>query len=921
MRKHERLVACASRVYRAARALCPRAVRRQYGDDMQATFEALCRDAAARGSLAVVALLGREITDVAVASFRARRPAVSDVVQTFRSAGRAGLKACTTDAAGLKACTTPDSIHDRSPIVTAISQDVRYALRMLRRQPGFASIAVITLALGIGANTAVFTVVNGVLLRPLPYADPDRLIILLYGRAERMGPFYSPPNYLDVTAQSGVFTSHAAFNQAIANLTGRGDPERVQGADVTWPFFGVLGVTAGIGRVFTESDAATDPHVVVISDGFWRRQFGARREAIGATLQLDGRPYTVMGVAPPDVSLPRGAEFWRPLVFEPNQIAPRARGAQWISPIARLKPGITLEQANSAMDVVAQRLAEQFPLTNRDRRMGATLLHELMVRNVRPALLVLLAAVTLVLLIACGNVANLLLARAKARTREVAVRAALGAGRRRLIQQFLAESLVLGVAGGAAGLLVAFWCTRVLVALGPASIPRLADVAIDWRVLVFTAACAIATSVVFGLAPAIASTGGAVARFIVNAGRGTIGATGTATRKALVICEMAVAVVLLVGAGLLVRSYERLLGVHPGFSPDGVLTFHVALPEAKYPSADAAYQFTTAFIDRLRQQPGVEHAAAIMGLPFDTEFSISTSFRRGNEPDSADNPSAGMRMITPDYFTTMRIPLLAGRVFDARDDSNAPEVVVINEQAAKRFWPDENPIGRDVRLGVRMVSGVRSGPKRIIGIVGDVKYGGLDLGAPPEIYLPHAQHPVSDLTIAVRSERDPLAIVPAARAVLTSLDPELPLADIMPMTDLVGRSIAERRFTMLLLASFAGVAVALAAIGVYGLLAYVVTQRTAEIGVRLAMGAAPADVVRLFVREGATLTIVGVAFGLLAALAGTRLLTTLLFGVTATDAATFTTVATVLALVALVASYVPARRAAHVDPMAALRAD
>jgi putative ABC transport system permease protein len=592
-----------------------------------------------------------------------------------------------------------------------------------------------------------------------------------------------------------------------------------------------------------------------------------------------------------------------------------------VSVVARLKPDVTLARANSAMDAVASRLAEQFPRTNADRRMQATVLHDLMVRDIRPALLVLLGAVTLVLLIACANVANLLLARAHGRAREVAVRAALGAGRARLVRQFLAESVVLGGIGGAAGLLVAFWCTRALIALGPATIPRLPDIGIDWRVLGFTMAVALATSVLFGLAPAIASTSGAIARFIVSAGRGAVGAASARTRKALVAVEMALAVVLLVGAGLLVRSYGRITNVDPGFSPDRVLTFHLALPEAKYATADAVSRFTGALVDRVAQSPGVESASAIMGLPLDTDFAISSSFLRAGEADSADSPVAGMRIITPSYFATMKIPLRSGRFFEAHDDAAGPEVVIINEQAAQRYWTGRNPIGQQLRLGVRLVSGVRSGQKTIVGVVGDVKYRGLDIAAPPEIYLPHAQHPVSDLTIAVRTAGDPLAFVPSARSELASLDRELPIADIYPMTNVVDRSVAERRFTMLLLAAFAGVAVALAAIGIYGVLAYLVSQRTSEIGVRLAMGATPRDVARLFVREGAALTVIGLAAGLLGAAAATRALQSLLFGVSATDTTTFAAVAGVLVAIALAASYVPARRAARVDPMTALRGD
>jgi putative ABC transport system permease protein len=572
------------------------------------------------------------------------------------------------------------------------------------------------------------------------------------------------------------------------------------------------------------------------------------------------------------------------------------------------------------MAIVADRLARDFPRTNKDRVMTALGLQDRIVRNIRPALLILLGAVTLVLLVACVNVANLLLARANGRTREVAVRAALGAGRGRLVQQFLAESLVLGIAGGMAGLVVAYWSTRALVALGPASIPRLGEVGLDWRVLAFTIAIAVLTSVVFGLVPALAATGDAVGRFVSTVGRGTVGPGSTSVRKTLVVCEMALAVVLLIGAGLLIRSYQRISDVNPGFSPDHLLTFHVALPEQKYKTSADAGRFMRDLVARAGSHPNVQHAAGIYGLPLDDTFGASSSFTRTGETDSADSPTAGMRIVTPDYFQTLKIPLKRGRLFDARDDENGPEVVAINEEAARRYWPGADPIGQQLRLGVRLAE-ARSGMKTIVAVVGDVKSRSLDGTVAPEVYVPYAQHQVDSLTIAVRTTGDPLAFVPAARADLASLDRDLPMAGVRTMDEVIGRSIAERRFTMLLLATFAAVAVLLAAIGVYGVLAYLVSQRTQEIGVRLAIGATPADVARLFVREGAGLTLIGVACGLAGAVAVTRTLSTLLFGVTTTDPLTFALVAALLALVALLASYVPARRAARVDPMTALRTD
>jgi putative ABC transport system permease protein len=504
---------------------------------------------------------------------------------------------------------------------------------------------------------------------------------------------------------------------------------------------------------------------------------------------------------------------------------------------------------------------------------------------------------------------------------ELAVRAALGAGRGRLVAQFLIESLALGGLGAVAGIGVAWAATRALVALAPAGIPRIAEVAIDGGALAFAVIVSAATSIVFGLVPAIATTGASFSRAIGGAGRGAVGPGGTRTRKALVMCETALASVLVVGAGLLARSYQRLSAVDPGFAADHVLTFHVALPEAKYPTAAAVQQMVTTLVQRLGGSPGIERAAAVFGLPLDSDFSASSSFTRTGEADSADSPSAGFRVVSPDYFATLRVPLRAGRLFDARDDGAGAEVVVINEEAARRYWPARNPVGQQIKVSVRLVTGAGTGVKTIVGVVGDVKYGGLDLTAPPEIYLPYAQQPVDSLTIVVRTAGEPLAAAALARRELASLDPELPIADVRTMEDLVGRSIAERRFTMLLLGVFAAIAVLLAAVGVYGVLAYLVAQRTQEIGVRLAMGASPSDVVRLFMREGAALAATGLVAGLLGAAAGARALGSLVFGVTTRDPATFAGVAVAMAVTAIAASYLPARRAARVDPMEALRTD
>jgi predicted permease len=893
-----RLVAAAVRTYAAALVVYPRRLRRRYGAEMRSTFGARCGDAGLRGSPAVFALLARELADLAVASVAARR----------------------TDHHPPQAAER-QHLQRRSHSMSALWQDIHYAARMLRRQPGFTIVAVLTLALGIGANTAVFTVVNGVLLRPLPYHDPDRLVVLLYGHPGRLTPWWSPLNYRDMVSGAAAFQDAAAFAPSTANLTGSGEPERIEGASVSWNYFNVLGVTMRGGRGFVAADGSGDADAVVISEGLWRRRYAGRGDTIGSAIHLDGRTRTIVGIAPARLQLPQKAEFWKPLVFSPRDLTPNNRGAQWISAVARLEPGGDVQGANAALQAVAARLAAEYNPTNGGTTAAAVPLHQRMVRNVRPTLLVLLGAVTLVLLIACVNVANLLLARAQSRTREVAVRAALGAGRGRLVRQFLAESILLGLLGGTAGLVAAAWCTRALVALGPASIPRLSDVAIDLRVLAFTIAIAAGTSVLFGLLPALSASGSRAARSIGSAGRGAVGGGGPFTRRALVVCEMALAVVLLVGAGLLIRSYERLQQVNPGFDPEGVVTFNLSLPEAKYPTTAAVAAFTATLISHLQAEPGVEATAAIFGLPFAGDFSASTSFRKPSQPDLPDGPSAGMRVVSPDYFKAMKIPLVAGRLFDAHDSETSPEVVLINQRTARRFFPDEDPIGQQIRVGVRLARDARGDNKTIVGVVGDVKYGSLDAETPPEIYLPYAQQVLDEYTVAVRTSGDPLAFAPALRRTVAAIDRELPVAAIAPMTAVVGASVAERRFTMLLLTAFAVVAVALAAIGIYGVLAYLVGQRTQEIGVRLAIGATPGNVVRLFVREGAALTLAGVGCGLAGAFAVTRALSTLLFGVTTTDPATFAAVAGSLALVALLASYVPARRAARVDPMTALRND
>ena len=801
--------------------------------------------------------------------------------------------------------------------------DVRHAWRLLRRQPAFTVVAILTLALGIGTTTAVFTVVNGVLLRSLPYRDPGRLVTLFYGHQGSVSPWFSPVNVRDYVGPSDAFAGASSVAPITATMTGLGDPERLQGARVSWNYFTLLGVPMALGHAFAEADAQGDGRQVVLADGLWRRRFGGRPDVVNSMTRLDGHDVTIVGVAPAAVRFPAAAEFWQPLIFSPRDLAPAARGAQWVQVLARLKDTVSPGQATTALQTVADRLATEFPETEKDATLLATPLHERIVGGIRPTLAILFGSVALVLLIACANVANLLLARGQARGREVAVRAALGASRRQLIAQLLTESLVLGMLGGAAGAGVAFVLVRAVVLLGPASIPRLPELSVDMHVLAFGLAMTLVTSVACGLTPALAVSGRSTHRSLALGSRGTAGTTGTGARRMLVISELAGAAMLLIAAGLLIRSYVQLQHVAPGFEPEGVTTFSLSLPAARYADPASPRAFVSALLSRLKAEPGVESAAVAMGLPFTSDLNAVTGFRHEGqpEPDSASMPNASMRIVTPDYFQVMRIPIRGGRPFDNRDTAASPEVVLVNERTARRFFPGQDPVGQQIRVGAELARAARNGPKTIVGIVGDIKYGGLDEDTPAEIYLPYEQQPVDAFTVAVRTSADRIASSPALRHDVAGLDPLLPLANLNGLAALVDASLAERRFTMLVLLAFAAIAVALAAIGVYGVLAYLVAQRRREIGVRLAIGASPSDVVWLFVREGAALTLIGLGAGLAGALAAGRWISALLFGVTSADPATLAIVVCALAGAAACATYLPVRRAAGVDPNEALRAE
>ena len=802
-------------------------------------------------------------------------------------------------------------------------RDLRHAWRLLRRQPAFAAVAILTLALGIGTTTAVFTIVNGVLLRPLPYRDPSRLVVLYYGHQGLVSPWFSPLNLRDYVGPSESFADSSAVVPVTVSMTGLGDPERLQGARVSWNYFTLFGVPMALGRALAEGDAQGDGNQIVLSDGLWRRRFGGRPDVVNRTTTLDGHDVTIVGVAPADLKFPAAAEFWQPLIFTPRDFTPAARGKQWVQVLARLKDAVSPDQATTALQTVADRLAREFPESERNATLLATPLHERIVGDIRLTLVTLFGSVTLVLLIVCANVASLLFARGQARRREVAVRAALGASRRQLIAQLLTESLVLGLLGGAAGAGLALCFVRAVVLLGPTSISHLPDLSVDMHVLAFGLAITLVTSIAFGLTPALAVSGRSNQRLVALNNRGAVGASGTRARRVLVISELAGAAMLLAGAGLLIRSYVQLQHVEPGFESEGVTTFSLSLPAVRYADPASPRAFVSALLSRLEAEPGVESAAVAMGLPFTSDLDALTGFRHEGqpEPDSALMPAAYMRIVSTKYFEMMKIPIRNGRPFDRRDTATSPEVVLINERTGQQYFPGQNPVGQQIRVSAVLARQARSGPKTIVGIVGNVKYSGLDEDTPAEIYLPYEQHPVDAFTVAVRTSGDRMASISTLRRDVAGLDPLLPLANIKGLAALVDASLAERRFTMLVLLTFAVIAVALSVIGVYGVLAYLVGQRRREIGLRLAVGASPAGVVWLFVREGVELTLVGLGAGLAGALAAGRWISALLFGVTPADPVTLAIVACALAGAAALATYVPARRAADVDPTDALRAE
>ena len=799
--------------------------------------------------------------------------------------------------------------------MSGLRQDLRYAVRQLRKSPGFAVVAVLMLALGIGANTAVFSVVDQVLLHPLPYPDSDRIARFTETFQGEDG-YTSPANYLDFLSQNQVFSDMAASRGWQGNLSAGDRPERVRGTMATPSFFSLFGVKPILGRGLEASDAQPGyDHVVVLGYGLWHRYFAADRAIIGRAIQLNGEQYTVVGVMPPNFSVDEYGELWlpSPWVVPTHPLAPDNdprpfRDRYYLDVWARLKPEVTMQQARADLGTIGHRLEKEYPDSNDKTGVSLLPLHEYLVGDIRPVLLVLLAAVGVVLLISCANVANLLLARATARAKEISIRTTLGASRRRLLRQLLTESVLLALVGGVLGLVLAVLGVPSLLALSPPDIRQFTQIGISREVLGFSILASVISGVAFGVIPALQASRSNPNEFLKEGERGSTGNRGQ-TRSALVIVEVGLSLVLLVGAGLLVKSFARLMDVDPGFGPDHLLTFNLGLPSSTDPAHQLA--FYQQVLQRLQALPGAQAVGAVSRLPLaggNSSRSFSTS---GSERDH----DADIRVSTPDYFRTMGIPLLKGRTFSESDVENPLKLAVVNDALARSVFPGQDPIGKQL---------TKFGPDnltlQIIGVVGNVRHVGLDTIPRPEIYqlLGQAQWP--SMFVAMRSATsDAAMLTPAAQSVVWSVNKDVPLANVRSMQEVIANSVERRRFSMLLLTIFAAVAMLLAAIGLYGVMSYSVAQRTKEIGIRMALGARRPDVLALVVKQGMALVLIGIATGCLLALGTVRVISGMLFGINATDPLTFAGVSALLGAVAFLANYLPARRAAKVDPMIALR--
>jgi predicted permease len=789
-------------------------------------------------------------------------------------------------------------------------QDLRFGLRLLLRQPAFTLLVVLTLALGIGANTAIFSVVNGVLLRPLPFPAPERLVRVWGHHAEIGNETASLPDYRDWREGAPAFEHLEACAATYFNLTGHGEPERLLAARTTAGFFQALRVPAALGRTFeTGEDRQGNNRVVVLSHGFWKRHLGASPEVLGRTLTLDGLPYTIIGVAPEHFRFLWNAELWAPLATD----AEMGRRSDFLTVIGRLVPGATVERAQAELTSVASRLEQQYPDTNTRWTAKVVPLHEELVGEARPALLIFMGAVGLVLLIACANVANLMLARSSRRQRELAVRAALGASRGRLIRQMLTESVLMALLGGTLGLLLAVWGIDGLRTAQLSLLPGHSEIGIDGWVLGFTLGLSLVTGVLFGLAPALSLPGRDLDGTLRAGAKGLAGGMGlNQLRGWLVLGEVALALVLLVGAALLLRSFDRLQRVDAGFNPEGVLTVRVMLPQTKYPEDPQLATFYQQLEERVAAVPGVESSGMTSAVPLGGAPAWSFIIE-GQSPDANAVQDAETFTVSPGYFQAMAIPLRSGRLFESQDRPNTPRVALVSQSLARRYWPERDPLGARISVddGTTWFT--------VVGVVGDVRAGAIQKDPHPQLYFPSTQLPRRMMFLTIRTAGEPMSLVGSLRREVTALDPDLPVSDVLTMEQRFGRAVAKPRVNVLLLGGFAVVALLLAGIGIYGVISQMVAQRTREIGIRMALGAKPGDVLRLMIRQGMTPALVGIALGLVAAFAGSSLLASLLYGVSAKDPLSFLIVPVFLTGVALFAAWLPARRATRVDPTEALR--
>jgi putative ABC transport system permease protein len=806
--------------------------------------------------------------------------------------------------------------------------DLRFAARGLARNRGFTAAALLTLAIGIGANAAIFSVLDALLLKPLPYPDPERLVVIWEKNIprQRMDNVVSPGNFIHWREQARVFERMAGIGQASffrMSLTSNGEPEELPAQAVTADFFPILGVQPAHGRWFTPDEDRPAPpgqpnvgRVTILSHSLWTRRFGADPAIVGKAITLNGNPFTVVGIMPPQFFfIERDAALWVTIGLSAEARTPRGR---WMLVTARLKPDATIAKAQTEMDTIMARLTTQFPEFNTGWGANVVPLHQQVVGRVRPAVLTLGAAVGAVLLIACANVANLLLARGASRRRELAVRAALGAGRGRLMRQLLAESLSLAALGAAAGLLLAWWGIATFRAAAEAgfALPRAHEIALSWRVVLFTAALALVTSILFGLVPALAASRLDLQNSLKDGARAD-DVRGGRLRNLLVVAEIAVALVLLAGAGLLIRSFARLVDVDPGFRAEHALSAKISIPTVRYDDVGKRIRFFDELVRRVEGIPGVRAAGGVSFLPLAGPAAATNFDIVGREkPPLGQNHVCEVRVATGNYFAAMGIPHLAGRLFDERDSREKTRTVIINQAMAKQFWPNESPLGRSIVVGWN-----DEGPDEIVGVVGDIRHATLETASRPMIYFPPGRFAYPWIALVLRAEGDPAAIGPSLVKTVHAMDPALPVANLQPMTTVVARSVAERRMIMAILAGFAVVAAILAAIGIYGVLAYSVAQRTREIGVRMALGARPRDIARLVVSRAFALTAIGAVIGAAGAYLLTRFMTSLLYDTTPTEPAVFAAVISGVLAVTLAASLIPGRAAARVDPLVALRAE